>query len=53
MDTILERLKKYYKETSPEQVQKDWEVSAKYDQVKSPKVETYIKLIKNDNISSR
>ena len=53
MGTILNRLKKHYQETPPEQIKRDWEASAKYDEVDSPRVNTYIKQIKNGNISSR
>lgn len=36
METILDRLKKYFETTSTEQVQEDWNKTEIYDQVNSP-----------------
>lgn len=41
--TITEKLKKYFKENSREQVLKDWEKTKIYDNVNSPKVDDFIK----------
>ncbi|MBZ9627158.1 hypothetical protein LB450_03490 [Psychroflexus sp. CAK1W] len=46
METILERLKMYFENTSPEQVKDDWEKTKKYDKVESPNVETFIEVSK-------
>ena len=42
MGNLLENLKKYYKETSEEQIKKDWDATAKYDEVDSPLAEDYM-----------
>lgn len=42
MGQILKRLKKYFKETSEEQIQKDWDATAKYDEGDSPLVSEYV-----------
>lgn len=39
MGQLLDNLKKYFKETSKEQIKKDWDATAKYDEVDSPLVE--------------
>lgn len=46
METILERLKMYFDNTSPEQVKEDWEKAKKYDEIDSPNVETFIEVSK-------
>lgn len=33
MDAILEELKRYFQETSPEKIAKDWDATEKYDRV--------------------
>lgn len=42
MNTILQKLKKYYNSTSLEQIKKDWAKTAEYDQIDSPSVEFFI-----------
>lgn len=42
MGTILQRLKKYFKDTSLEQIKKDWDKTEEYDQIDSPSVESFI-----------
>jgi hypothetical protein len=46
MGTILERLKMYFENTSPEQVKEDWAKTEKYDKVESLSVETFIEVSK-------
>jgi len=46
MDTILEKLKKYFNESSPEKVRNDWAKTKKYDSVDSPSAETFIEVSK-------
>lgn len=43
MDTILDRLKNYFENTSTEQVKEDWKETEKYDQVDSPAVEAFFR----------
>ena len=42
--TILEKLKEYFDNTSEEQIKKDWDKSAKYDEVNSPTIEQFMLL---------
>ena len=42
MRTILDNLKEYFETTSPEQIKKDWDAAAKYDQVNSPTVDEFL-----------
>lgn len=42
METILDRLKKYFENTSIEQVKEDWEKTEKYDLIESPSAESFI-----------
>lgn len=42
METILDRLKKYFETTSIEQVKEDWNNTEKYDQIDSPSVQSFI-----------
>lgn len=42
MGNLLENLKKYFKDTSAEQIKKDWDAAAKYDEVDSPLVDDYM-----------
>ena len=42
MGKLLDNLKKYFKETSKEQIKKDWDATAKYDEVDSPLVDDYM-----------
>lgn len=44
METILERMKKYFENTSAEQVKEDWAKTEKYDKVESPNVDTFIEI---------
>ena len=41
MKTIKSKLKKYFKNTSPEQIEKDWEATKKYDNIK-PTINEFI-----------
>ena len=43
METMLDRLKKYFENTSNEQVMKDWKQTEKYDEIDSPSIETFIR----------
>ncbi|HLW06607.1 MAG TPA: hypothetical protein VKY45_03525 [Marinilabiliaceae bacterium] len=42
METILDRLKKYFKNTSLEQVKEDWKKTESYDLIDSPSAESFI-----------
>ena len=42
MNNLLEDLKKYFRDTPDEQIQKDWSESEKYDEI-GPSVEEFIK----------
>lgn len=42
MDTILDKLKEYFQNTSQEKVIRDWKRTEHYDQIDSPSVETFI-----------
>lgn len=61
METILDRLKKYFENTSSEQVKEDWKKTEKYDQINSPSVGSFFqeseRLIDvgklNDNLPSQ
>lgn len=41
METILDRLKEYFENTSSEQVKEDWKKTEIYDQVNSPAVGSF------------
>lgn len=43
METMLDRLKKYFENTSKEQVMKDWKRTESYDEIDSPSIETFIR----------
>ena len=43
---IIENLKKYFKDTSADQVKKDWDKASKYDTVNSPDALEYIDILK-------
>lgn len=45
MDSILDQIKEYFKNTPQEQIKKDWDSSAKYDEVGPPASE-YIEYLK-------
>jgi hypothetical protein len=42
--TILDNLKKYFKENTIEQIRKDWDETKVYDDIDSPKVGELVKL---------
>lgn len=41
--TIAEKLKHYLDNTSEEQIKKDWEATAIFDNINSPTIEEFIK----------
>lgn len=46
MSDILEGLKEYLVNTAKDQVKKDWEEFAQYDNIEGPSAEEYIRLVK-------
>lgn len=51
MGSLLENLKRYFEENTEEQIQKDWDDTAKYDEVNSPLVEDFVNNLKTMNIT--
>lgn len=50
--TILDNLKKYFKENTIEQIQKDWDNTKVYDGIDSPKVGELVKLFSMHFVSN-
>jgi len=47
METILDRLKNYFENTSEAQIKKDWDATEKYDDVNSPTVDEFLEELKS------